>query len=135
MLTVSDNEDMHHDPIIFERITGEAIKIAANNTQGAAGPSGVDAYGWRRFCSSFKSASADVCNALNGVARHLCTSRVNPEGLSGFVAFRLVPLDKNPGARPIGIGEMPRRIIAKSILKVPCAGQEAGCEAAIHAMK
>ena len=148
LLTVSDNEDMHHDPIIFERITGEAIKIAANNTQGAAGPSGVDAYAWRRFCSSFKSASADLCNALAGVARRLCTSRVDPEGLPGFVACRLVPLDKDPGVRPIGIGEVPRRIIAKSIFKVvgndvqeaagplqACAGHEARCEAAIHAMR
>ena len=63
--------DMHHDPIVL---------------QGAAGPSGVDAYAWRRFYSSFKSASADLCNALAGVARRLCTSRVDPEGLSGFVA-------------------------------------------------
>jgi hypothetical protein len=148
LLTATDIDELCHDPIIFERITGEAIKIAANNTQGAAGPSGVDAYAWRRFCSSFKSASVDLCNALAGVARRLCTSPVNSEGLSAFVACRLIPLDKNPGVRPIGIGEVPRRIIAKSILKVvrndvqeavgplqACAGHEAGCEAAVHAMK
>ncbi len=34
------------DPIIFERITGESIKQAAMRTNGAAGPSGVDAYAW-----------------------------------------------------------------------------------------
>ena len=113
MVTVSEAKDIHYDPIIFERITGKAIKSAANNTQGAAGPSRVDAYAWRRFYSSFKSASADLRNALAGVVRRLCTARVDPEGLSGFVACRLVPLDKNPG-----IGEVPRRIIAKSILKV-----------------
>ena len=73
---------------------------------------GVDAYAWRRFCSSFKSASADLCNALAGVARRLCTSRVDPEGLSGFVACRLAPLDKNRGVRPIGIGEVPQLISA-----------------------
>ena len=86
MVTVSEAEDIHHDPIIFERITGEAIKSAANNTQGAAGPSGVDAYARRRFCSLFKSALADLCNALAGIARRLCTVRVDPGGLSGFVA-------------------------------------------------
>ena len=50
--------------------------------------------------------------------------------------------------RPIGILEVPRRIIAKAILKAigedvklaagplqTCAGHEAGCEAAIYAMK
>ena len=73
---------------------------------------------------------------------------MSPVHLSGFVACRLVPLDKNPGVRPIGIGEVPRCIIAKLILKVvgndvqeaagplqACAGHEVGCEAAIHAMK
>ena len=69
-------------------------------------------------------------------------------GLSAYVACRLIPLNKDPGVRPIGIGEVARRIIAKAILKVvgedvklaagplqTCAGHQAGCEAAIHAMK
>ena len=56
-------------------------------------------------------------------------------------------MDKDPGIRPIGIGEVPRRIIAKAILRVvrddvkeavgplqTCAGFEAGCEAAVHAL-
>ncbi len=64
------------------------------------------------------------------------------------MACRLIPLNKNPGVRPIGIGEVPRRITAKAILKVVSndiqsaagplqarAGHEAGCEAAVHAMK
>lgn len=107
-----------HDPIIFDSITGELIKYVATRTQGAAGPSGVDAYAWRHFCCSFKSASLDLCNALAGAARRLCTCDVHPEGLSAFVACRLIPLNKNPGVRPIGIGEVPSRIIAKAILKV-----------------
>ena len=63
------------------------------------------------------------------------------------MACRLVSLDKNPGVRPIGIGEVPRRIIAKTVLIVvqddvqeaagplqTCAGHQAGCEAAVHAV-
>ena len=49
---------------------------------------------------------------------------------------------------PIGVGEVPRRIIAKAVLRIiwgdiveaagplqACAGQEGGCEASVHAMK
>ena len=63
------------------------------------------------------------------------------------MACRLIALNKNPGVRPIGIGEIARRIIAKAVLNVTrgdiqdvagsfqlCAGQTAGTEATIHAM-
>ena len=95
------------------------------------------AFAWRRLCSSFKSASRDLCSC----------SLVNLEGISAFVDCRLIPLDKNPGVRPIGIGEVPRRTISKAMLSIlsqeiqeaasplqPCVGQEGGCVAAIHAM-
>ena len=64
-----------------------------------------------------------------------------------YTACRLIPLNKCPGVRPIGIGEVVRRIIGKAALKTTkqdlqnavgslqlCAGQNAGCEAAVHAM-
>ena len=34
-----------YDPVLFEQLTGSVIKWAALHTQGAAGPSGIDAYG------------------------------------------------------------------------------------------
>ena len=70
------------------------------------------------------------------------------DSLEPFLACRLIPLDKNPGIRPIGIGEVLRRIIAKAVMRTfrseimdsvgcyqLCGGQRAGCEAAVHAMK
>ena len=57
------------------------------------------------------------------------------------------PLDKNPGLRPIGIGEVLRRIIGKMVVWILkpdiqdaggdlqlCTGLEGGCEAGAHAM-
>ena len=136
------------NPIIFDCLTGDFVKRASLNTHGAAGLSGVDAYAWRRMCTSFGEASVDLCNALASVGRCLSTAIVEPGVLMPFVSCRLIPLDKQPGVRPIGIGDVPRRIIAKSILYAvgddvalaagplqTCAGQSAGSEAAVHAMK
>lgn len=71
----------------------------------------------------------------------------HPSLLEGYTSCRLIPLDKNPGIRPIGVGEVLCRIIGKTIsaffkeeikqaagpLQV-CAGHSAGAEAAMHAM-
>ena len=82
------------------------------------------------------------------VARRICQQFVDPAGLQAFTACRLVSLDKCPGIRPIGIGEILQCIIGKAILTITgadvqqatgalqvCAGQQAGYEAAIHAMR
>ena len=123
------------------------ILNAALHTHGASGLSGLDAFAWRRLCSSFKSASQDLCSSLAAVGRRICTCNIHPDNLSAFVACQLIPLNKCPGVRLIGEGEVPRRIIAKVVLSLfrwdikdaagplqVCAGQEGGCEAAIHAL-
>ena len=115
---------------------------------GSAGPSGLDAYGWRRLCTSFKGASGELCHSLALVARRVCTSFVDPKSISPLLACRLIALDKNPGVRPIGIGDTVRRILAKAVLSVIkpdiqeasgclqlCGGQISGIEAAVHATR
>ena len=96
---------------------GDAIRQASLCTNGATGPSGLDALAWKRLCCSFKSAFNNLCTVLASVGRRIASTYVDPEGLVAFVACRLIPLDKCPGVRPIGVGEVPRRIIAKAILK------------------
>ena len=98
-------------PVVFDVIDADSIKRVALHTDGAAGPSGVDARGWRRLCASFHSASNDLCQSLALLARRVCTEFVCPEGLMAFTACRLIALDKSPGVRPIGIGEVSRRIV------------------------
>ena len=85
---------------------------------------------------------------MAAVARRLCRSLVDPQGIAPLLASRLIALNKCPGVRPIGIGETARRIITKAILVVTrcdiqdaagsiqlCAGQLAGCEAAVHSIR
>ena len=134
-------------PIIFDSIDASTIRAAALHTDGSASPSGIDARGWRRLCSSFHSSSTDLCHSLALMARRLCSSFVDPQSLAPFLSCRLIALDKNPGVRPIGIGEVARRIVAKAVLTILrtdiqeaagslqlCAGQISGVEAAVHAI-
>ena len=73
---------------------------------------------------------------------------LDPVSISPLISCRLVALDKCPGVRPIGIGEVPRCIIAKTILidvrydiqsavgsLQLCAGQISGVEAAVQAVR
>ena len=60
----------------------------------------------------------DVCAALSSLAQCLCAWYVDPEGLYPFVASRLIALDKQPGVRPICVGETVRRLLGKAILRV-----------------
>ena len=134
--------------IIFKGVNTDDIRHAALNTQGAAGPSGLDAACWRRLCTAFGQHSNDLCSTLTTFAKKIATSYVNPRHLSTYTACRLIPLDKCPGVRPIGIAEVCRRIVGKVLMKYTkpdlqqavgplqlCAGFASGCEGTFHAMK
>ena len=140
--------DLLTPSIIFEGISTDDIRQAALNTQGSAGPSGLDASCWRRLCTAFGQYSNDLCASLAAFAKKIATSFVDPEQISAYTACRLIPLDKLPGVRPIGIAEVCRRIVGKVIMKYAkpdlqlavgplqlCAGLPSGCEASVHAMK
>ena len=50
---INDNPpDVH--PVLFESLDAAIIRSAALHTNGSAEPSGLDALGWRRLCTSFK---------------------------------------------------------------------------------
>ena len=117
LLPPNDHSPEIH-PILFEAITGNLIRSNSLRVQGSARPSGIDAAGRWRICRAFHGASKELCIALAAMTRRICTSFVDPSGPTTFVACRLVPLNKNPGVRPIGIYETIRRIISKAILKV-----------------
>ena len=143
----------YFDPLIFSNIDESSITKAALKTRGSAGPSGLDADGWRRILISknFGKTGNDFRTAVAKMTRTLCTQIINNETntLEAYIACRLIPLENQPsGIRPIGIGEVLRRIVGKAIVTEIkgdimecagslqlCAGQKAGCEAAAHAMK
>ena len=101
------------------------------------------------ICSKLHAKeSKQLSQVISDLAKHLCTEAVAPEQLQELVAGRLIPLDKNPGIRPIGIGEVLRRNIAKAVTihlreniqlaggsLQTCSGIPSGIEAAVHSMK
>ena len=103
------------------------------------------------LCSKyFKAYSKNLCYEIARLARRICSEKVDPTALSTFTACRLIPLSKDSGngMRPIGIGEVLRRAVGKSVMRhlkldvlkragplQACSGQCSGSEAAIPAMR
>ena len=145
---LTDSPETIH-PIKLESIDVEKTQKAAVKTQGRSGLSGMDADGWKRTLTSkqFGKSSIDLCKAFAEVIEKICSIENQSASLEAFLACQLIPLDKNPGLRSIGIGEVLRRIAGKGVvthfrteivisvgsLQV-CAEQEVGCESIIHAM-
>jgi hypothetical protein len=113
----------------------------------------MDADGWRKILTSnhYGPTGADLRKAFAEVIKKMCTEKEEPNNdntsLEAFLACRLIPLNKNPGLRPIGVGEVLRRIAGKVVMRIVkedvrkasgglqmCGGHEAGAEAAVHSM-
>ena len=136
--------------VVFEAIDGKAIQAAARSVHGSGGPTRVDADTWKHIlCSKdFGKAADELAEEVVISAQRLCVDDVAHDSINLLLDCRLVPLMKeDDGVRPIGIGEVLRRIMGKSVAKVigsdiqlaggtlqTCTGVEAGIEASIHAM-
>ena len=79
--------------VILEMIT-KRNGVEKISKHGSAGPSGLDARGWRRLLSSplCGSAASDLCSALAALARKLVTTTWHH--VDALTAYRLIPLDK-----------------------------------------
>ena len=134
----------------FDEIDEQMIYKAVSQTKGAGGPSQLDAEQYRHILTSnkYKKENKELRTQISILARSIATEVLDPNSLQSLVACRLIPLDKNPGVRPIGIGEVLRRIIGKSISWVlrkgiqqaagplqTATGLQGGAEAAIHSMR
>ena len=136
--------------VIYDGIHAELIRNCILRTKGTHGPSNLDADAWKRMTNNsiFGSSADDLCHSIALLARKLCSEKIKNDSLEALMACRLIPLDKSPGVRPIGIGEVLRRIVGKAVMSIVredvlkttgyqqlCAGQEAGAEVAVHAIR
>ena len=117
-------------------------------TKGGSGPSGIDVDGWRKILTSrsFGTASSYLCKTFALFVKRLFLKEIkNAESLESFIACRLIQLDERPGLRPIGVGEVLRRIAGKAVMILLkkdvlqaagslqlCGGRDAGSEVKLH---
>ena len=73
-----EGELPYFDPILFTNIDEQSIAKAALRTRGAAGPSGLDAEGWRRILVSknYGVTGKDLRTALAKMTQNLCTRQI-----------------------------------------------------------
>ena len=149
-------ETLFHGPLQpvnnahFSEIDEQAIMKAALRTKGSAGPSQFDSDQYSRIlCSKhFNQDGKELREQISTFAKKIAMETIDPTTLEAYTACRLIALNKNPGVRPIGVGEVIRRIVGKTIawslseeiqtaagpLQVS-SGLKGGAEAAIHAMR
>ena len=83
-------------------------KIAHRNS----GPLRIDADGWRRILVliDYGDADNDLRKAykenIASLIKKICIKEIGDSSLSPLMTSRLVPLNKNPGLRPIGVREL-----------------------------
>ena len=106
------------DPIKFHLIDTKSVKKAIFKTRGAAGPSDIDTDGWKRILTSnqFDNCSNDLCKTFFEVIKRLCLTEDLWSLLEALLACRLIPMDKNPGLSPIGIGKVLCQIASKVVV-------------------
>ena len=95
---------------------------AASITKGGSGPFDLDAEGWRQILTSnsFGTASLNLHKSIADFVKNFCSKRINSESqsLKAFVACSLIPQNKNPGLRPIGVGEVLPQTAGKAVINI-----------------
>ena len=117
-------------------VPGVHQKLMQNNTEGSCAT------------NTSKQREKILPEEIAAFARKIASEVTDPYCLEAYVACRLIPLNKNPGIRPIGVGEVLRRIVGKSVAwalrdEVQTAagplqmssGLQGGAEAAIHTIR
>ena len=137
-----------YHPAVFEKTSARLVQKQAIKTHGSARPSGLDADDWRRLLSAFVQNSTNLCKLNAKFAKRMATSIITPDDFIAYNGCRLVALDKCPGVRPIGIGELWHRITGRIIVDCVrqdltslggnmqlCLGQKYGIEHSIQSLR
>ena len=134
--------------LIDVQVTDDAVEEVAKHLSGSAGPSGIDSSSLSQWLLKHGGASSNLRKTMAKLVEWLANSCPPWAAYRALTWGRLIGLDKCPGVRPVGIGDMFRRFLCKVLLKITgkeatracktdqlCGGLEAGMEGAMHHMR
>ena len=133
----------------LSHIKPRQVLKAVQTFQGSGGVSHLDAKSFKRMLvnKAFRQEADRILNALAETTSKIATSSVDGDYTAPMRAVRMIAVRKpSGGIRPVGVGEVARRIITKIIARetrneikeatgsIQCQGLKGACEAAIGAM-
>ena len=104
-------------------ITYDTVTAVGGRLLGGAGPGGTDSVSLQHWLLRFGAVSAELRQIVGDFVEWLGNGRPPWAAYRALMSGRMIALDKQPGIRPVGVGETWRRLMAKCLLKV--AGPEA----------
>ncbi|KAL7549341.1 hypothetical protein ACHAWF_012611, partial [Thalassiosira exigua] len=127
--------------------TEETVQLVTGKLGGGAGPGSVDAVQVKDWLLHHGRTSQELREELAAWVEWLGNTTPPWAAFRALMGCRMSALDKQPGVRPLSIGEIWRHAMAKCVLTVCgedakaacgstqlCAGLEAGIEGAIHSV-
>ena len=129
-------------------VTAHEIEETVRKMGGSGGPSRADSAMLKDWCTRFSAEYEELREELAAWTQWLANRSPPRAEYRALTTGRLVALDKNPGVRPVGIGEAIRRLMAKLVHTLTttqameacgnnnlCGGLKDGIEGEIHASK
>ena len=126
------------------QVSLDMVDVVCSKLSGAAGPDGVDSSHLRSWLLQF-GPPLTLRHEVGELTNWLASSAPSWGSYCALMACRLVALDKQPGVRPLGVGNALRRLMAKLVLCVVgeqasqqcgnynlCVGLKAGIKGAVH---
>ena len=112
--------ETHEDTPVFipVEITEESVESVARNVLGSSGPGGTDSGALQGWLLKFGEGSNRLRTSIETFVDWSANGSPTWAYYRVFMSGWLIALDKQPGVRPVGVGETWRRLFANIVLKV-----------------
>ena len=135
-----------YHPSLFHKLTTATIKCTKMASHGGHGLSHLNSNeNWRNF-SIFDNEAVDLCLPISNIAIKTAAEKLYGLDVNKHCIF--IFMNMNPLFRPIGVGDVLRRILSKRIVRCSaidikqlggnfslCCGQKGGKEFGIHSLR